>query len=544
MRKSNQIKTAFQITILFSVLFVTQVCTPLKKKSPKYIFLITLDTTRADFIDYSLENNTLTPNLAELASQGFYFSNAYSLIPITLPSHLSMFYSLPPHILRVYNNGEKNQSPLPSLEKILKIHHYSTAAVISLGSVSSRWGIGKDFDFFIENYRKPYLWYKTAGQVNEDAFSLIKESKKEKSYFWIHYSDPHAPYFPPDYTGKFFISLNTETKFNSQSTERALVKLDLILNPGKNTLSLVTEVPELIKKDPRLEIDYFEFEDFSITPNQKTNNLEIKYPGEWKKSVSGDQVNFKTSEPNSCLELHNKNPQNMKVQLYFIKKMVPTVPSIKILYRQEVSYMDECIGKLIDFLKEHQMYEDSAFVIMGDHGEGLGEYRQHVGHIDFLNKAYVKVPLIISGKNIKISGIREELVSNLNIAPTILNMAGIKKPEFMKGDSLLGPLKKENLLLETYSPEARGNAFSIIDFPYQMILYPYRKENKLEFIDLKKDNLGTENLINKDMVSSEYKINLLKEVQEKANELSKKRKKKPKLSEIDEEILKSLGYIK
>jgi len=508
------------------------------------LFLITLDTVRADHIHYSLENNTLTPHLADLASKGIYFSNAYSLIPITLPSHLSMFYSLPPHILRVYNNGEKNLSPLPSLEKILKYHHYSAGAVVSLGSVSSRWGIGKDFDQYIENYRKPYIWYKTAEQVNEDALILIKKFKGNKSFFWIHYSDPHAPYFPPHYKGEFSVSLNTDKKFISQSRERALVKLDLVLNPGKNSLVLNSKIPELIKKDNRLEIDYFEFEDFSITPIQKTNNLEIKYPKEWKKSTFGDQVNFKTSETYSYLELQNKNSQNMKVCLYFINKMVPTVPSIKILYRQEVSYMDEHIGRIIQFLKINDMYEDSAFVIMGDHGEGLGEYKSHVGHIDFLNKCLVKVPLIICGKSIKRTGMRKEVVSNLNIAPTILDIAGIKRLEFMKGESLLGSIKNEKLLLETYAPEARGNAFSIIDYPYQIILYPYRKENKLEFIDLKKDTLGIHNLINNPNIKSEYKVELLKEVQERAEELIKNREKKPKISEIDEEILKSLGYIK
>ncbi len=542
-KKLNLIKIIFPVIILFLVISIIK-CTSTREKTPKYIFLITLDTTRADYIDYSLEKNTLTPHLAELASQGVYFSNAYSLIPITFPPHLSMFYSLPPHILRVYNNGEKNDATLPSLEKIFKDHGYSTGAVISLGSVSSRWGIGKDFDLFIENFRKPYLWYKTAAQVNEDAFLIIEKFKKEKSFFWIHYSDPHAPYFPPCYKGDFSVSLNGEKKFISESIEEYPIKLKLILKPGKNTLILQTEIPELIIKDKKLKIIHIEFRDFSITPDLNTKDLEIRYPNEWKRSILDDYVNFTTLKTNSVLELQNKSPENMKIQLNFIHRIVPTVPSIRILYQQEVNYMDKYIGKLVEFLKRNDIYEDSVFVIMGDHGEGLGEYRNHVGHIEFLNKTFVKVPLILSGKNIKKAGIREEVVSNLNIAPTILDIAHIKKPEFMMGQSLLKSRKKEKLLLETYAPEAQGNAFSIIDFPYQIILYPYREENKLEFINLKKDELGIQNIIKNTDVKSEYKISLLKEVQEKADKLTKNREKKPKLSEAEEEILKSLGYIK
>ncbi|MBD3414071.1 MAG: sulfatase-like hydrolase/transferase [Candidatus Aminicenantes bacterium] len=532
------------ITSLFWILFSLQGCPYLKQSPPQYIFLITLDTTRADHIHYSLEENTLTPNLAVLASQGIYFSNAYSLIPITLPSHLSMFYSLPPHILRVYNNGEINLSPLPSLEKILKNNGYNTGAVISLGTVSLRWGIGTDFDHYIENFRKPYLWYKTGEHVNEDAFTLINQLKHNKTYFWIHYSDPHSPYFTPEYKGEFSVSLNGEKKFVSKSTERALVELKLTLKPGQNILKLDTEVPKQIKQDKDLNIEWIEYEDFSITPLPENRNPTAKFPREWIKESLSNSVNFRTHQLNSSIELQNKGTQNIKTQLYFVFKMVPTVKSTQILYRKEVQYMDECIGKLIDFLKKNGFYKDSAFVIMGDHGEGLGEYQNHVGHIHFLNKCFVQTPLIISGKNIRKQGIRKELASNLDIAPTILDMAQIKKPEFMMGDSLLNPLKNQKLLLETYAPEARGNAFSIINFPYQIIVYPYRDQNKLELIDLTADKLGVENLMNHQGLKLESKYSLIKDVQEKAQQLSQKRENKPKISEIDEDILKSLGYIK
>jgi len=66
----------------------------------------------------------------------------------------------------------------------------------------------------------------------------------------------------------------------------------------------------------------------------------------------------------------------------------------------------------------------------------------------------------------------------------------------------------------------------------------------VELIDLEKDELGTQNIINSTDVRSELKARLIKTIQEKAEELAGQRKKKPKLSEVDEEILKSLGYIK
>ena len=90
-----------------------------KPTAPDHIFLITLDTTRADAIDFA-PGNPRTPNLAALAAAGQHFENAYSVIPITLPSHAAMFYSLPPHVLKLYNNGQERALPYPSLAEIMK----------------------------------------------------------------------------------------------------------------------------------------------------------------------------------------------------------------------------------------------------------------------------------------------------------------------------------------------------------------------------------------------------------------------------------------
>ncbi len=81
------------------------------RPAPDHIFLITLDTTRADAIDYGTLENSPTPNLAALAAAGVRFDNAYTVIPITAPSHAAMFYSLPPHVFKIFNNGQKRMSP-------------------------------------------------------------------------------------------------------------------------------------------------------------------------------------------------------------------------------------------------------------------------------------------------------------------------------------------------------------------------------------------------------------------------------------------------
>lgn len=167
-----------------------------RRPLPEHIFLITLDTTRADAVDYRTTGNDRTPNLAALAAAGMRFDNAYSVIPITTPSHAAMFYSLPPHVFKIYNNGQERAVPYPALAEIMKRNGYATGAVISLAVLKSEFGLARGFDHYLENF-KPGLWYRTAAEVNRDAFALIDKMKSGRSFIWIHYSDPHEPYSPP-----------------------------------------------------------------------------------------------------------------------------------------------------------------------------------------------------------------------------------------------------------------------------------------------------------------------------------------------------------
>lgn len=526
--------------IAFSLVLLVGKCS--KSKGPDNIFLITLDTTRADHIDYSLENNETTPNLAILAAEGVYFKNAYALIPITLPSHASMFYSLHPHELKLYNNAQQLNVSYPSVVEIFKKRGFKCGAVVSLGTVRARWGLNKGFDEYIEGYRKSYLWYKTAEEVNEDAFRLIERMNGEKSFFWIHYSDPHEPYYPPFYGGKFEVVINGEKLFASSSIEKVHVKLSFDLNPGENIVKLITTLSRKYRKDPRLINSFIKYKNVSIAYNGRKENVELIFPKHWKK-FSQRHVNYRTKRKRSQISILNKTNEKINISLKFIRTMSPSLPFLKDLYKEEVQYMDEQIGKLVEFLKKNKIFQKSVFLIMGDHGEGLGEYQNHIGHINYLNKLFSHVPLILCGATIQERGAREELVSNLNVAPTLLDIAHIKKPDFMKGDSLLRSLKNKRLLLETYSPEAVSDAFSIIDFPYQIIIYPNRKRNKLEYIHLENDRLGIENIIHTEQ-DSELKSDLIHSVRKKARELIYAKVQKGEISERDKEILRALGYIR
>jgi len=542
--------------LVLTILAATCACGrggPADGNMPRRIFLVTLDTARADYFDYSLTDNTLTPHFARLASEGQYFENAYASTPITLPSHASIFYSLPPHVLKIYNNGQVQRVPRPTVTQLLNGKGVHTGAVISLGVLKSDFGLSKGFEHYVENF-KPYLWIKKAGDVNRDMTALIKkmeEVKKSgdtKSFFWLHYSDPHEPYFPPCDDGDFSVSLNGKTVFTCRSTEPAAVKLELRLEPGPNRLVLDTTAPTAFK-DYSVTPEYIKYRELTLGP--PPGGVTIVPPANWTKKTGDTGTDYYSDQLRSEVTLLNSGKTPVTVELRFHYGMHVNDAAKKLFYKEEIKYMDRMFGEFIAFLKDRGLYDGSAFIIAGDHGEGLGEYRDHFGHIHFLNKLYTRVPLIMAGTGIPKRGKREEPVSILNIAPTILDLAAVDKPGFMQGHSLLKPLSEKTLLLETYSPEAYFDAFSLIDYPWQIIFYPGRKSNKLEFFNIKEDIKGTVDLNDINNITGEARSDAAKKIKTglinsvlKISRIITATKGKPgKFSERHREILKSLGYL-
>ncbi len=524
-------------TLLFLVIFLT-IYTGCKTAKARYIFLITLDTTRADFINYSKSDNKLTPNLAELSSGGFYFENGYSVIPITLPSHASMFYSLYPHDLKILNNGHKNNSRLPALSQLLKRGGYQTGAVISLGVLKSELGLNRGFDYYVEKF-KPFKWIKSAEEVNRDLFPLILKMKGNKSFIWAHYSDPHKPYYPPYFDGTFSVSLNGEKILSVKSIDTSLIRKKISISPGKNYLDFKTIIPSQIKNDPALNFSHITYKDFSIKAG-KNVKTEILFPDSWRKKEKGP-VNYYTNETGSQIIIINKNKSAAEIILNFLYSLHEDRNSKARLYKKSIKYMDSQIGKLINFLKKENIFDDSLFIIMGDHGEGLGEYRDHFGHIHYLNKLYLRVPFIVSGKSVGKSGRKDGLVSNLEIAPSILDYTGLKIPGYMTGESVFKKIKRKKLIIETFSPQSYFDAFSLIEFPNQIIFYPGRSEQRIEYINLKKDPLGLKTDLN--IKDGKIRSGMLKSILQISRTITATKGKIGKKKRIREEILKSLGYL-
>src|SRR5258708_38663616 len=94
------------------------------------IVLITLDTTRADRMGFLGSKLGLTPNLDALARQAVVFSRAYAQVPLTTPSHATIFTGTYPQFNHVNYMGDALNKSLPNLPDILHKNRYRTAAFV------------------------------------------------------------------------------------------------------------------------------------------------------------------------------------------------------------------------------------------------------------------------------------------------------------------------------------------------------------------------------------------------------------------------------
>ena len=107
-------------------------------------------------------------------------------------------------------------------------------------------------------------------------------------------------------------------------------------------------------------------------------------------------------------------------------------------YDGEIAYVDECFGRLAKFMDDSDLRKDTVVVIVGDHGESLGEHGEAT-HGLFLYQPVLRVPLIFSAPGALPSDLKwGRQVRVVDIAPTALELLGIPSSLPAQGRSLVG----------------------------------------------------------------------------------------------------------
>lgn len=167
------------------------------------------------------------------------------------------------------------------------------------------------------------------------------------------------------------------------------------------------------------------------------------------------------------------------------------------LYDGEIAFVDDLVGELIAKLEEWELYEDALILVVGDHGEALGDHGEST-HGFFVYDETIRVPLIVNSPGARAAGRVAAQVRTIDILPTILDMAGSESPPFVEGVSL-------RPFLET--PKADLGLLAYIESHYTRLHfglaplrgvrnahYKFIEAPRPELYDLKADPEETKNL--------------------------------------------------
>ena len=346
---------------------------------PNFIVIYT-DDQRYDALGALGNEAILTPNLDQLANQGMRFSNAFVTLSICSPSRAAMLtgrYGSANGVV-TYGDVHLNQDE-KTVASILKRGGYFTGVMGKWHLADSPESLGFDeADYFISN----------GAYYNRKAFQDGKE-------------------------------IIIDGFIEDWNADRALEFLDSARNKAQPFfLYLCTQLPHL---------DHHHEWDVQENTLAQYRQFAIEPPANWRDDLEGKPPYLKEGRHRQLALDYGYGDRDSLIQ--FIKR-----------YRAAITETDQALQKVFDYLRQHQLHENTYIFFMGDNGWFIGDHT-------FTSKvlAYeesMRVPFFVTGPGIQ-SDEQSEMVLNIDIAPTMLEMAGISVPDNMHGESLL-PLLKES----------------------------------------------------------------------------------------------------
>jgi choline-sulfatase len=288
------------------------------------VYLITIDTLRADHVHCYGDDQIQTPALDSIAQDGIRFTQAFTPSPITNTAHTSILTGLLPSVHGVTDFGIPLAKSIPTWAELLKQNGYETAAFIGAVILDSRTlapGLDRGFDYY-DNFPSDSSESKHWGRVERRGEDVVHRAESwmdghptKPRFVWVHLYDPHDPYEPPPPFAQIY-------------------------------------------KDR--------------------------------------------------------------------------------LYDGEIAYADSALGHLLKYLKRQNRYNPALVVVVGDHGEGLGEHGEQT-HGIFLYDATTHVPLLIKLPMTASPGAPAVVgaqVLTTDILPTVLDLLDIAAPAGLANRSL------------------------------------------------------------------------------------------------------------
>ncbi|WP_232700490.1 sulfatase [Halobacterium wangiae] len=344
------------------------------------VVVVVADTTRVD----DAYDAQVAPTLADLADAGTRATRAFSTAPWTLPSHASMLTGTHTSKHGAHAGHEQLDDRLPMLSECFRDAGYETVCVSSNTWLSAESGFDRGFDSFQQTWQVVQSGNALGGLVEETEESRLRAVAREL------------------FDGNPFANV-------ANVLYRYLVRDRADDGAARSTEWIENWLGDRDATDP-----------FFLFVNYLEPHLEYRPPRRLAEQYLPANATYEEAmdvpqEPWEYLA-GNLTLSDSELQL------------LRGLYRAEVAYVDEQLAALRTALEEAGELEDTIFVVTSDHGENIGDHGM-MDHQYCLYDTLVNVPLVLDGGAFSGEGELTDLVSHVDLAPTLLDEAGIDAPD-------------------------------------------------------------------------------------------------------------------
>ncbi len=374
--------------------------------SPRNVIFILSDDHRWDFMGFMNKIPWLeTPNMDRMARGGAHFPNAFVTTSLCSPSRASILTGMYSHSHTVVDNQAPDPGNLIYFPQYLQESGYETAYI-------GKWHMGDandsprpGFDHWV-SFRGQGVYYNPTLNVNGKRLeygdsTYMTDLLTQFAMEWLQERDNEKPFF-------MYLS------HKAVHAEFA---------PAKRHRGSYAEEPLI------------------YPPSYRTSDQQVR--GKRNFGAGGPDATIPNAEPAQSKLYYGpgRAPDWQKMQReswhgvdYMYHGQIPFDDFFR-RYCETLRGVDESIGTVMDYLEESGLAENTLVIYMGDNGFSFGEH----GLIDkrHFYEESAKVPFLAYCPNLIEGGQTiEKMVQNIDIAPTVLEMAGLNAPDYMHGSSM------------------------------------------------------------------------------------------------------------
>jgi arylsulfatase A-like enzyme len=468
-----------------------------QEKKPNIILVISDDHAYQAIGAYGSVINK-TPNIDKLASQGMRFDRAFVTNSLCGPSRAVILTGKHSHLNGLHrNNGTAFDGSQQTFPKLLHENGYQTAIV-------GKWHLKSDptgFDYwrvlpgqgnyYHPEFRTPDGIVKKQGHATDITTDIAinwldKKRDKSKPFMMVYsHKAPHRPWWPSQEHLTDFKDVTISepaTLFDDYNNRGTAAKTAEMRISTHMSLSSDNKIdPDIVKK-----MGHKEFRPgYPKGYKDRYQRLSKEEKKQW------DNVYKPISQKFVADKLQGDELTKWKYQRYMQD------------YLASINSLDENVGRLLDYLDENKLTENTMVIYTSDQGFYLGEH----GWFDkrFMYEQSLRTPLIVRwpGK-VDAGTVNNDMVQNLDYAQTILDAAGVNVPSDMQGKSILPLLQGEDVAWR------KAIFYHYYDYPsihmvkrhygirttrYKLIHF-YHDIDEWELYDLEEDPDEMNNLIN------------------------------------------------